>query len=93
MRKKGITAPLRLDMGGKEAEAFFGKDKGLLELYKELQRQIRATGREWLTEAAEAQKSLMTTEDKIQRLKERIQEVLDANNRGEISDEVMTPIV
>lgn len=93
MRKKGITAPLRLDMGGKEAEAFFGKDKGLLELYKELQRQIRATGREWLTEAAEAQKSLMTTEDKIRRLKERIQEVLDANNRGEIPDEVMTPIV
>jgi hypothetical protein len=93
MRKKGITAPLRLDMGGKEAEAFFGKDKGLLELYKELQRQIRAIGREWLTEAAEAQKSLMTTEDKIRRLKERIQEVLDANNRGEISDEVMTPIV
>ena len=93
MRKKGITAPLRLDMGGKEAENFFGKNKGLLELYKELQRQIRATGREWLTEAAEAQKSLMTTEDKIQRLKERIQEVLDANNRGEISDEVMTPIV
>lgn len=93
MRKKGITAPLRLDMGGKEAEAFFGKDKGLLELYKEIQRQIRATGREWLTEAAEAQKSLMTTEDKIRRLKERIQEVLDANNRGEISDEVMTPIV
>lgn len=93
MRKKGITAPLRLDMGGKEAEAFFGKDKGLLELYKELQRQIRATGREWLTEAAEAQKSLMTTEDKIRRMKERIQEVLDANNRGEISDEVMTPIV
>lgn len=93
MREKGITAPLRLDMGGKEAENFFGKDKGLLELYKELQRQIRATGREWLTEAAEAQKSLMTTEDKIRRLKERIQEVLDANNRGEISDEVMTPIV
>lgn len=93
MRKKGITAPLRLDMGGKEAEAFFGKDKGLLELYKEIQRQIRAIGREWLTEAAEAQKSLMTTEDKIRRLKERIQEVLDANNRGEISDEVMTPIV
>lgn len=93
MRKKGITAPLRLDMGGKEAETFFRKDKGLLELYKELQKQIRATGREWLTEAAEAQKSLMTTEDKIQRLKERIQEVLDANNRGEISDEVMTPIV
>lgn len=93
MRKKGITAPLRLDMGGKEAENFFGKNKGLLELYKELRRQIRATGREWLTEAAEAQKSLMTTEDKIRRLKERIQEVLDANNRGEISDEVMTPIV
>lgn len=93
MRKKGITAPLRLDMGGKEAENFFGKDKGLLELYKEIQRQIRAIGREWLTEAAEAQKSLMTTEDKIRRLKERIQEVLDANNRGEISDEVMTPIV
>ena len=92
MRKKGITAPLRLDMGGKEAEAFFGKDKGLLELYKEIQRQIRAIGREWLTEAAEAQKSLMTTENKIRRLKERIQEVLDANNRGEISDEVMTPI-
>ena len=93
MREKGITAPLRLDMGDKEAENFFGKDKGLLELYKELRRQIRATGREWLTEAAEAQKSLMTTEDKIRRLKERIQEVLDANNRGEISDEVMTPIV
>ena len=93
MRKKGITAPLRLDMGDKEAENFFGKDKGLLELYKELKKQIRATGREWLTEAAEAQKSLMTTEDKIRRLKERIQEVLDANNRGEISDEVMTPIV
>lgn len=93
MRKKGITAPLRLDMSGKEAEAFFRKDKGLLDLYKELQRQIRAIGREWLTEAAEAQKSLMTTEDKIRRLKERIQEVLDANNRGEISDEVMTPIV
>lgn len=93
MREKGITAPLRLDMSDKEAEAFFGKDKGLLELYKELRRQIRATGREWLTEAAEAQKSLMTTEDKIRRLKERIQEVLDANNRGEISDEVMTPIV
>ena len=80
-------------MGGKEAENFFGKDKGLLELYKALQKQLRATGREWLTEAAEAQKSLMTTEDKIRRLKERIQEVLDANNRGEISDEVMTPIV
>lgn len=93
MREKGITAPLRLDMGDKEAENFFGKDKGLLELYKELKKQIRATGREWLTEAAEAQKSLMTTEDKIRRLKERIQEVLDANNRGEISDEVMTPIV
>jgi hypothetical protein len=93
MRKKGITAPLRLDMGDREAENFFGKNKGLLELYKELRRQIRATGREWLTEAAEAQKSLMTTEDKIRRLKERIQEVLDANNRGEISDEVMTPIV
>lgn len=93
MREKGITAPLRLDMGGKEAENFFGKDKGLLELYKALQKQLRATGREWLTEAAEAQKSLMTTEDKIRRLKERIQEVLDANNRGEISDEVMTPIV
>lgn len=93
MREKGITAPLRLDMGDKEAENFFGKDKGLLELYKELRKQIRATGREWLTEAAEAQKSLMTTEDKIRRLKERIQEVLDANNRGEISDEVMTPIV
>nr|DAH13307.1 MAG TPA: nuclear pore complex protein [Caudoviricetes sp.] len=93
MRKKGITAPLRLDMGGKEAENFFGKDKGLLELYKALQKQLRATGREWLTEAAESQKSLMTTEDKIRRLKERIQEVLDANNRGEISDEVMTPIV
>ena len=93
MREKGITAPLRLDMGDKEAENFFGKNKGLLELYKELRRQIRATGREWLTEAAEAQKSLMTTEDKIRRLKERIQEVLDANNRGEISDEVMTPIV
>lgn len=93
MREKGITAPLRLDMGDREAENFFGKNKGLLELYKELRRQIRATGREWLTEAAEAQKSLMTTEDKIRRLKERIQEVLDANNRGEISDEVMTPIV
>lgn len=93
MREKGITAPLRLDMGGKETENFFGKDKGLLELYKALQKQLRATGREWLTEAAEAQKSLMTTEDKIRRLKERIQEVLDANNRGEISDEVMTPIV
>lgn len=93
MREKGITAPLRLDMSDKEAEAFFGKDKGLLELYKELRKQIRSTGREWLTEAAEAQKSLMTTEDKIRRLKERIQEVLDANNRGEISDEVMTPIV
>lgn len=93
MREKGITAPLRLDMGDKEAENFFGKDKGLLELYKELKKQIRATGREWLTEAAEAQKSLMTTEDKIRRLKERIQEVLDANNRGEISDEVMTLIV
>lgn len=93
MREKGITAPLRLDMGDKEAENFFGKDKGLLELYKELKKQIRATGREWLTEAAEAQKSLMTTEDKIRRLKERIQEVLDANNRGEISDEVMTTIV
>lgn len=93
MREKGITAPLRLDMGDKEAENFFGKDKGLLELYKELRKQIRSTGREWLTEAAEAQKSLMTTEDKIRRLKERIQEVLDANNRGEISDEVMTPIV
>lgn len=93
MREKGITAPLRLDMSDKEAEAFFGKDKGLLELYKELRRQIRSTGREWLTEAAEAQKSLMTTEDKIRRLKERIQEVLDANNRGEISDEVMTLIV
>lgn len=93
MREKGITAPLRLDMGDKEAENFFGKDNGLLELYKELKKQIRATGREWLTEAAEAQKSLMTTEDKIRRLKERIQEVLDANNRGEISDEVMTPIV
>lgn len=93
MREKGITAPLRLDMSDKEAEAFFGKDKGLLELYKELRKQIRSTGREWLTEAAEAQKSLMTTEDKIRRLKERIQEVLNANNRGEISDEVMTPIV
>lgn len=93
MREKGITAPLRLDMSDKEAEAFFGKDKGLLELYKELRKQIRSTGREWLTEAAEAQKSLMTTEDKIRRLKERIQEVLDANNRGEISDEVMTLIV
>lgn len=93
MREKGITAPLRLDMGGKEAENFFGKDKGLLELYKALQKQLRATGREWLTEAAEAQKSLMTTEDKIRRLKERIQEVLDANNRGEIPDEVMTLIV
>lgn len=93
MREKGITAPLRLDMSDKEAENFFGKDKGLLELYKELRKQIRSTGREWLTEAAEAQKSLMTTEDKIRRLKERIQEVLDANNRGEISDEVMTPIV
>lgn len=93
MREKGITAPLRLDMGDKEAENFFGKDKGLLELYKELKKQIRATGREWLTEAAEAQKSLMTTEDKIRRLKERIQEVLDANNRGEIPDEVMTLIV
>lgn len=93
MRKKGITVPLRLDMGGKEAENFFGKDKGLLELYKALQKQLRATGREWLTEAAEAQKSLMTTEDKIRSLKERIQEVLDANNRGEISDGVMQPIV
>lgn len=93
MREKGITAPLRLDMGGKEAENFFGKDKGLLELYKALQKQLRATGREWLTEAAEAQKSLMTTEDKIRRLKERIQEVLDANNRGEIPDEVMILIV
>lgn len=93
MREKGITAPLRLDMSDKEAETFFRKDKGLLELYKELRKQIRSTGREWLTEAAEAQKSLMTTEDKIRRLKERIQEVLDANNRGEISDEVMTPIV
>lgn len=93
MREKGITAPLRLDMSDREAENFFGKDKGLLELYKELRKQIRSTGREWLTEAAEAQKSLMTTEDKIRRLKERIQEVLNANNRGEISDEVMTPIV
>ena len=87
MSKNGIYGMLSFDMNNKEAEAFFNKNKGLTELYKEIQKQIRETGKTWLNETASMAAAVMTNEEKLENLKNKLQEVRDKAQNGEITTE------
>ena len=87
MGKNGIYGMLSFDMNSKEAEAFFNKNKGLTELYKEIQKQIRETGKTWLNETASMAAAVMTNEEKLENLKNKLQEVRDKAQNGEITTE------
>lgn len=87
MSENGIYGALVFDMNNKEAELFFNKNKGLIELYKEIQKQIRETGKTWLNETANMAASVMTNEEKIENLKNKLQEVREKAQNGEITTE------
>lgn len=94
-KKMNFGGLLRFDMNSAETKEFFttGGQPELIDLYKELQKHLRETGKDWLTQAAQASAALQTTEDKILALQKRIDEIREKVQNGEITEDIATPII